>query len=230
MSYAMMGLGQSGAEQRARNRRMNDDGSVRDEQVGPGFWDGWLDAAIEPRGIAGSEAGRVPGAIKEVLEASGAEVDKVCWGGGSGCGGEATRGRIYVRWKPARVYNAVTYADIARNLFASAADQFSAGSKLIMHRYRVEGGLFSSDKYVYPEGGSIPASAPAAAHRTTSEDIEAAPPPEQLTITERQMSGGMRPAGWVAVGIGGTVVLGLGYLYYRGRPRRNRRRRRRTSR
>lgn len=236
MSYSLGFLGQASAETRAVNRRHNEESGVATMQVGPGYWDDWIDAAIEPRGIGTAEAGRVPGAIREVLEAAGEQVDTVCWGGGSGCGGESTRGKIYVRWKPGRPFNAVTYADIARNLFASAADQFTAGSQLMMFRYRIPGGWFSSDKYVYPEGGPIPASAPAAAQRTTSQTPPVEPAPSDLLHMERALSEqGPSPLVWVALGVGGTVVLGAGYYLYRrrhtiARMRRNVRRRRRTSR
>lgn len=231
------GLGQLTAEQRATNRQRNEAQGITDIMVGPGFWDDYLDAALTPRGISSAAASRVPGAVREVLEAAGSEVDKVCWGGGSGCGGEATRGKIYVKWKPSRPYNAVTYADIAYNLFASAADQFAEGSRLLMYRYRIPGavlaplrGGFLNDKFVYPEGGPIPASAPEAAKRTTVETPSGEPPPNP-TI-EREMAGqsALSPAAWLALGVGGTVALGAGYLWYRRKPRRNRRRRRRTSR
>jgi hypothetical protein len=230
----LMGLGADAAEQRAKNRQLNETAGVSDVMVGPGFWDDFVDAAIAPSGISSVDAARVPAAIREVLEAAGSHVDKVCWGGGEGCGGEGTRGKIYVKWKAGRPYNAVTYADIARNLFASAADQFAAGSRLVMYRYRIPGavlaplrGGFLNDKYVYPEGGPIPASAPETARRTTVDTPPLESPPGDLTIIEHDLSGGgLAPAAWVALGIGGTVALGVGYFYYRGRSvRRNRRRR-----
>jgi len=226
----LQGLGEVTAEQRALNRQRNEESGAASAMVGPGYWDDWLDVALTPRGISSADASRVPGAVREVLEASGAEVDKVGWGGGTSFGGPATRGKVYAKWKPGRPYNAVTYADIVRNLFASAADQFAAGSQLVMARYRVlSGGLFSDHRYVYPEGGAIPAGAPAAARRTTVDTPPLEEPAADLTIIERQMAGdsALSPGAWVAIGVGGTVALGVGYLWYQGRMKRNRRRRRR---
>lgn len=241
MSYATVyvppGLGLTSAEQLSRARRENDRQGLSQVQVGPGYWDDWLDAALEPSGIPGTEASRVPTVVREVLEANGNEVDRVAWGGGQGL--ETIRGKIYVKWKPTRPYNAVTYADIARRIFMSAADQFPAGARLTMHRYRIPAGTLPTwlggepDRFVYPEGGPVPASAPAAAQRTTVEDIP--PPATDLTpTTEQQASGTIAPALIAGLAIGGSVIIGGGgYLYYRygrKRVRRNRRRRRRTSR
>lgn len=249
MSYAdtyvprgLMGFGAVSVEQRARNRQRNQESGVSEAMVGPGFWDDYIDASLTPQGIASVDASRVPGAVREVLESAGSEVKTVCWGGGSGCGGESTRGKIYVKWKPSRPYNAVTYADIARNLFASAADQFAAGARLVMHRYRIPGALLAplrggylESKYVYPEAGPIPAGAPEAARRSTVDTPPLEEPPANLTVIESEMAGesGISPVAWVAIGIGGTIALGGGYFWYRGRMKRNRRRRRlrrRTSR
>lgn len=232
MSYAL-GLGVTAAEA-ADARRRNEQQGVVNVMVGPGFWDDYLDAALTPRGIPSSEAGRVPAVVREVLEANGNEVKKVAWGGGEGL--ESIRGKVYVKWKPSRPYNAVTYADIARRLFMSAADQFPAGAQLIMHRYRIPGALLAplrggstSDRYVYPEGGAMPASAPEAARRTNVEDLPLEPTPPGSPTPERDLAGQLAP--WVAASVGGVVLLGGGYLWYRSRSmRRNRRGRRRTSR
>jgi hypothetical protein len=231
----MYGLGDTDAQRTAR--RLNAEQEVNDVTVGPGFFSDSLDAALEVRGISSADASRVPAAVRAALEASGADVERVCWGGGSGCGGEATRGKVYVKWKPDREYNAVTYADIARNLFMNAADGFAAGSRLIMHRYRIMYGLVrwgsdSRDKYVYPVGGAIPAGAPEAARRTTADAVPLEEPPADLVINQFEAEMSTVPvAAWVGLGVGGTVLAaGIGfYTYYRvkRRPRRNRRRRRR---
>lgn len=234
MSYSLRGLGVTAAEQ-AEARRRNEEQGVVNVTVGPGFWDDYLDAALTPRGIPSSEASRVPAVVREVLEANGNEVKKVVWGGGDGL--ESIRGKVYVKWKPSRPYNAVTYADIARRLFMSAADQFPAGAQLVMHRYRIPGALLAplrggsmSDRYVYPEGGSIPASAPEAARRTNVEDLPLEPtPPGPSSTPESDFAGDVAP--WILAGVSGVALLGGGYLWYRSRGvRRNRKRTRRTSR
>lgn len=237
LSY--FGLGVTPA-QSAEARRLNEQQGVVDAEVGPGFFDDFLDAALTVQGVPSSEAGRVPAAVREVLEASGARVDRVLWGGGSGL--ESIRGKVYVRWKPSRPHNAVTYADIARRLFMSAADQFPAGARLIMHRYRIPGaplaplrGGFSEDKYVYPEGGAIPASAPEAAHRTTAENVPLDPggisADAERVLSAQAGPGDAQTAAYVTIGVlGGIIALGGGYyLYRRTRMKRNRRRRRRRT-
>jgi len=236
MTYAMMGLGVVDAEA----RRRNDAQGIRDFSVGPGFWDDYLDAALVPRGIPSSEASRVPGAIRAVLERNGNEVSRVVWGGGEGL--ESIRGKVYVKWKPLRPYNAVTYADIARRVFLAAAGGFPSGSRFQMHRYRIPGavlaplrGGFYDDKFVYPEGGPIPSSAPPVAHETNVEDLDPLPPEGEMRNWERKESDQISQETATVLLVGGAIALvgGVGYLYYRhGRKvRRNpRHRRRRTSR
>lgn len=231
----LYGLGNTEAQRTAR--RLNSEQGVNEITVGPGVFDDWLDAALEVRGIPSSDAGRVPAAVRQVLEDSGADVERVCWGGGSGCGGEATRGKVYVKWKPDREYNAVTYADIARHLFMSAADGFPAGARIIMHRYRIMYGFIrwgadARDKYVYPVGGAIPAGAPQAARRTTADQVPLEPPPHELVVSQMEAEMSAVPvAAWVALGVSGALLVGgvSFYAYYRTRPRRNRRRRRRRT-
>jgi hypothetical protein len=238
--YGLDGLGGLGnAEEQARARRLNEESGAADTRVGPGFFNDWLDAALTVRGVSGTAAGRVPGAVREMLEASGAEVDKVCWGGraGGGCGGEATAGKVYIKWKPGRPYNAVTYADIIRRLVALAAEPFAAGSRLILHRYRIMYGWIrfgsdSRDKYVYPEGGAIPAGAPEAAHRTPPDAVPLEPPPFDIAISEAAMGGDNTASIALLVGGGAAAMalLGGGWWFYSKRMKRNRRRRRRRRR
>lgn len=239
--FGLIGLGDTDAQREAR--ALNAQQGVNDVSVGPGFFDIPLDAALEVSGIPSTEAGRVPDAVRSQLEATGAEVIKVCWGGGSNCGGPATRGKVYVKWKPDRDYNAVTYADIARNLFMNAADGFSAGARIIMRRYRIMYASvwapFRDDKFVYAVGEPIPAGAPQAARRT---NVDQLPPPETpasdntgVNITE--VASNVSPVAWGALAVGGAVLIGgaglYTYYHFKGRPKRNgrrRRRRRRTTR
>jgi hypothetical protein len=201
----------------ARARRLNEDQGVSALRVGPGFWDGWIDAALSVHGIPSNRADELPGVVREILRAAGSPVDRVLWGGGSGL--EDARGKVYVRWKPNAPYNAVTYADIARRLFMRAADGFPAGSRVVMHRYRIPGGWLSRDKFVYPENGPIPASAPEAARLTNAGDLDIGVP--QLEI-ESILSGDAAKATviGVSVGAGALLLVGGGLLIYRARRKR----------
>jgi hypothetical protein len=212
------GLGQLGAtaEETARAHRLNQEQGVVGTSVGPGFWDDYIDAALIVRGIPSSAADRVPVAVREVLEGAGSTVDRALWGGGSGL--EDARGKVYVRWKPNAPYNAVTYADIARRMFMRAADQFPSGSRIIMQRYRLPGGWFSSDRFVYPEGGPIPASAPEAARSTNAADSLVL---DDLSPWESSMAGSSRGVAiGVGVGAGALLLAGGGFLLYRHLKRR----------
>lgn len=199
--------------------------AARQFNVGPGVTDPWLDAAIEVRGIPHEQASRAPLAVKEALESCGASVDAAGWGGGSGMGGEATRGKIYVRWQPERPYNAVTYADVAQRIIASAAEGFPAGAMFIMPRYRIDRVWPYDNIYVYPEGGDIPASACPAARRTTAQDVREAAAEVQRTMAadaESGISEGFGTTAKIAVGVGAGVagVSLIGFLWWKfGRKR-----------
>jgi hypothetical protein len=201
----------------------------------------WLDAAITPHGIPSSEASRVPGAIRRALTDSGAEVDQVLWGGGEGY--ESTRGRIYVKWKADKTYNAVDYADIARRIFQAAAEGFPAGAQLVMSRYRilrpigvVTTLLGSSNIYVYPVGGALAASAPEVARRSSVVDLPLPPaadePPMGIESDFARFAASVEREtkvplwGWGLIAGGAVVAIG-GAVYWgtRKRPVANRRRR-----
>jgi hypothetical protein len=153
----------------------------------------------------------------------GSEVDRVVWGGGEGL--ETIGGKIYVRWRPDKPYNAVDYANIAQRLFMGAAEGFPSGSRLSMNRYRVDN-VFSSDLYAYPSRDrEIPPSAPERARATTVDDLP--PPvrqPEGGGSPEDAAQSGLGTGARVAIGVGGgTVVVGLGaWWYFAGRKARAR--------
>jgi len=202
--------------------------AARQFMVGPGATDPWLDAAIEVRGIPHEQAGRAPAAIREALESCGADVDEAAWGGGESQGGAATRGKIYIRWQPERPYNAVTYADVAQRIIASAAEGFPAGAMFIMPRYRIDRVWPYDNIYVYPEGGDVPASACAAARRTTAQDVRLAVAEEEgrslpAEPAEALISIGHGTTVKIAIGVGaGAAGLGLiGLLWWKfGKKRR----------
>lgn len=190
---------------------------VRDWVVRPGWSEPWLDAALRVSGIPSGQAARVPGAVHAVLTSTGAVVDRVAWGGGGGL--EDYAGRVYVRWQPGTPENAITYADIARRLFAAAAEGFPAGSRIIMDRFRIDRTWPYEDLYVYPEGGGIPASAPEAARRTNVDDL---PPPNIAPGTEGQLSaraGLSRPVrAGIGAGAAAVVILGAVAWKMKGTP------------
>ena len=202
--------------------------AARQFMVGPGATDPWLDAAIEVRGIPHEQAGRAPAAIREALESCGADVDEAAWGGGESQGGAATRGKIYIRWQPERPYNSVTYADVAQRIIASAAEGFPAGAMFIMSRYRIDRVWPYDNIYVYPEGGDVPASACAAARRTTAQDVRLAVAEEEgrslpAEPAEALISIGHGTTVKIAIGVGaGAAGLGLiGLLWWKfGKKRR----------
>lgn len=185
--------------------------------VEPGWGKAWLDAALTVQGIPTAQAERVPGAVERTLRESGAEVDRVEWGGGAGL--EDIRGKVYARWRPGRPENAVAYADIARHVFAAAAEGFPAGSRIIMSRYRIDRAWPFSDIYVYPEGGPLPASAPEVARRSSAADL---PPvssdPPLPAEAEARLAREVLPIVGV---VGGVTVLVVGgavaYLVLRHR-------------
>lgn len=205
-SYSLSGLGQSAEPLNAQD--------VRNTVVEPGWTEPWLDAALVVDGIPHEQAGRVPEAVKAQLEAVGSDVDKAVWGGGEGL--ETIRGKVYVRWKPDKPYNAIDYANVARKLFMLAAGGFPAGSKIIMNRYRIDGVL--SDKYVYPDPSrGIPPSAPEAARATSVDELP--PPirqPEDGVTPESAAQSGLGTRGKYVLGIGGGLLaLGAGWYWYR---------------
>lgn len=175
----------------------------------------WLDAALTVDGIPSDQAGRVPDAVRAILESVGSDVDRAVWGGGDGL--ESIRGKVYVRWRPDKPYNAVDYANIARRLFMRAAEGFPAGSKIIMNRFRIDNPV-SADQYVYPmPGQDVPPSAPEAARATTVEDL---PPPvresESGVTPEGASQSGLGTGARVALGVGGGLTaIGLGWWWYR---------------
>lgn len=186
----------------------------------------WLDAALSVAGIPSAEAGRVPAAVRSALEAAGSDVDRAVWGGGEGL--ESVRGKVYVRWRPDKPYNAVDYANVAQRLFMGAASGFPVGARISMNRYRIDNPV-SSDMYVYPvPGRAIPPSAPEMARRTNVDDLP--PPvrePESGETPESQAETGLGTGERVAIGVSaGALALGLGgwWWFYRRRVRRNRRR------
>jgi hypothetical protein len=174
----------------------------------------WLDAALSVEGIPHEQSDRVPDAIEQVLRSVGSEVDRVVWGGGDGL--ESIRGKVYVRWRPDKPYNAVDYANIARRLFMRAAEGFPAGARFVMNRYRIDNPI-SSDLYVYPtRGREVPPSAPEAARGTTVDDLP--PPqrePESGRTPEDDVQEGLSTGARVAIGVGaGSVAVGLGAWWW----------------
>jgi hypothetical protein len=189
--------------------------AVQGTSVGPGSswaFAPWLDTALTVHGIPTSEAQRVLSAIRDVLQHTGAEVNQVQWGGGEGL--ETIAGKIYVRWRPDKPYNAVDYANIARALFLRAADGFPAGAQIVMNRYRIHSFVpFQPDLYVYPDVAmGLPPSAPELARGTNAASLPA--PVEEPSGIEASFATGVPPEAVVA-GVGaGAVVLGLGAWWY----------------
>lgn len=180
----------------------------------------WLDAALTVSGIPSDQAGRVPQAVRAILESVDSDVDRVVWGGGEGL--ESIRGKVYVRWRPDKPYNAVDYANVARRLFMRAAEGFPSGARLIMNRYRIDNPV-SSDLFVYPTAArEIPASAPEAARATTVEDLPA--PHREADDAERRVQSGLGTGARIALGVGGgAVVFALGaWWFYKGRKTKRR--------
>lgn len=224
-SLALAGLGQSIAPLNTP--------AVQGTSVGPGSsWllAPWLDTALTVHGIPTAEAQRVLSAIRDVLQHTGAEVNRVQWGGGQGL--ETIAGKVYVRWRPDKPYNAVDYANIARALFMRAADGFPAGAQIVMNRFRVDSVIpFAPDLYVYPDvARGLPPSAPELARGTNASTLP--PPVEEPSGIEGTLVTGLPPEAMV-VGVGaGAVALGLGAWWYwkRQRPAVARNRGRRTRR
>lgn len=191
---------------------------VMNAAVSPGKWWAavpWLDAALTVSGIPSTQAGRVPAAVRAKLESVGSEVDRVVWGGGEGL--ESIRGKVYVRWRPDKTYNAVDYANVARRLFMAAAEGFPSGARLNMNRYRIDVPL-GDDLYVYPTPTrELPPSAPEVARSTTVDDLPA--PRREADDAERSLQSGLGTTGRIALGVGGgALVLGLGaWWFYKGR-------------
>lgn len=175
----------------------------------------WLDAAVEVHGLPSSEAPRAPAAIRSVLEDTGAQVDRVVWGGGSE---GARRGTIYMRWRPDKPYNAVDYANVARRLVARAAEGFSVGTRFVLNRYRIDG--FAGDKYVYPVlSRPLPPSAPQAARGSVAGDLPAPMvQPEGAAAPEEQAGSGIGTTGRVVLGVGGAALVGgAAWLWWKHR-------------
>lgn len=190
---------------------------VKETVVEAGTFEPWLDAALVVDGIPHEQAGRVPAAVREMLESQGQKVNKVVWGGGEGL--ETIRGKVYVQWQPDKPYNAVDYANVARKMFMMAASGFPAGAKIFMNRYRIDGVL--NDLYVYPDPSrGIPPSAPEAVRRSTAVDDLPAPvrEAEDGMTPESAAQSGLGTRGKYAIGIGGGLLaVGLGWYWYRRR-------------
>lgn len=217
---------------------------ARTTSVETGWFASWLDTALEPIGIPSDQASRVPTAIRAVLESVGSEVDRVVWGGGSGL--ESIRGKVYVRWKPDKEYNAVDYANIARRLFQHAAEGFPAGAQFVMNRYRIDRMWPRDDVYVYPLlSRGLPPSAPEAARATNVTDLPApVEQPEGDGAPESDFDAWLRDfeSGWkglkseeqagIIVGSAAGLVLVVGGIWYAARRAKRvaKNRRRRLSR
>lgn len=188
---------------------MNTD-AVRAYMVGPSSTDWYLDAALVPHGIDAVAAARVPAAVKQVLESTGANVATAKWG--TAAGGDA--GKIYVVWKPDKQYNAVDYANIASRLFKAAAEGLTSGAQIVMVRYRVHRVWPMSDLYVYPTGEGIPASAPELAKNTLPGDLPPdAPSNESVFSTDRTLATAVP----IAAAVGGGLVLAGGLWWWLSR-------------
>lgn len=188
---------------------MNTD-AVRAYMVGPSGTDWYLDAALVPHGIDPAAAVRVPAAVKQVLESTGANVATAKWG--TAAGGDA--GKIYVVWKPDKQYNAVDYANIASRLFKAAAEGLTSGARIVMVRYRVHRVWPMSDLYVYPTGEGIPASAPELAKNTLPGDLPPdAPSNESVFSADRTLATAVP----IAAAVGGGLVLAGGLWWWLSR-------------
>lgn len=197
---------------------------VRRYTVGSGLTDPYLDAALEVHGISSDAAPRVPAAVKSVLESTGAKVQAAKWGTAA----EGTAGKVYIEWKPDKTYNAVDYANIAQRLAQAAAEQFTAGSRIVMPRYRIYRIWPLTTLYVYPTGEAVPASAPELAKSTLPGDMPA--PSGDATLSLEQQAGGLNTWQVGAIAVGGVAALGIGYLWWKHRMKPNRRARRRSVR
>jgi len=203
MSYSMATLGQV--------PDYNTD-EVRAATVGSGMTDPWLDTALEVRGVSPVEAPRVPDEARRLIVESGGRVDYAGW--------ERDR-KVHVRWAPDKTYNAVDYANIARRIFAQVASGFSAGSRVVMPRYRINNRL-SAAQWVYPTEDPIGASAPELARRPLPDDV--LPPGGGGSATSAMTLSGTQIA-LIAVG-SLAAVGGLVYMMGRRPVSQNRRRRR----
>lgn len=184
---------------------MNTD-AVRAYMVGPSSTDWYLDAALVPHGIDAAAAARVPDAVKQVLQSTGASVATARWG--TAARGDA--GKIYVVWKPDKQYNAVDYANIAQRLFKAAAEGLTSGAQIVMVRYRVHRVWPMSDLYVYPTGEGIPASAPELAKNTLPGDLPPDSPSNESVFSADRTLATAVP---VAAAVGGGLVL-VGGLWW----------------
>lgn len=200
--------------------------------VGPGTFDSWLDTALVPVGLSSADAPRAPAAVREILEGTGATVDQVKWGSGD------TAGRIYVRWKPERNWNAVDYANIAYRIFRAAELQFPLGTHIVMQRYRFTPhgvGIITpvtQVAYAYPVGAPpSDSNVPMAARRTLPEEtlsrqlIASLPPPAEEQ-TEQPSDLARTVANPVFIASAALGALGLFFVWkgYQRRTKRNRRR------
>lgn len=171
-------------------------------QVGPGWSEPWLDAALIVQNVPADRAARLPVVVRDALVQARATVDRVEWGSGS------IAGRLYVRWKPATLRPAVEYANSVKRFFENYAATAMPGAHLILERYRIDRSWPREDLYVYPD---------------TTVDGPAttlAPPvplPDQFDPT---------PVIAASVAAGSLLLVGLGVWGYGRRVRRNRRRRR----
>lgn len=197
---------------------------VRQYTVGSGLTDPYIDAALEVHGISADAAPRVPAAVKSVLESTGAKVTTSRWGTAAA----GTAGKVYIQWKPDKTYNAVDYANIAQRLVQAAAEQFTAGSRIVMPRYRIYRIWPLATLYVYPTGEPVPASAPELAKSTLPGDMP--PPSGDATLSLEQQVGGLNTLQIGAIAVGGVAALGLGWWWWKNQHMKpNRRRTRRRS-
>jgi len=202
MSYHLFGVLQGGEVHRQLGEvATSNTEAVRGLVVEPGWSKPWLITALSAPGISSVDADRLPASVRSRLVATGAEVDRCAWGGGSGL--EQYHGKVYVKWKPPRAENAVTYANQVKRVFEGVAENFAAGVRIVFSYYDFDFPWYMVGPRgvrVFPEGGLV-ASVPG----------DALPPVNQSGIDFTT------PLPWAIGGAAlGGIILGTGiYLSVR---------------